>query len=230
MQSNEIDRITADLLHAAVHDLRGPANRLRLLAQLLRREANALDEDSGKLLDHIEDSAAAVSGVAEGLRNYVEICTRPLCREPLDLNRSLASAIASLRAEIESAGGQVTSFTLPEVQADPFLMAWLLQELLTNAIRFRMADPPRVHISSGSGGPGDWFVSVADNGPGIEAGMAERVFRPFKKVSAGPGAGLGLTICRKIVEMHGGQIWLEPREGGADFRFFLDGAPPQAGR
>ena len=114
------------------------------------------------------------------------------------------------------------------MEADPSLVSWLLQELLANAIRFgrppaQSGNPPqelRVHVSSGAEA-GHWFVSVADNGRGIEPAMVERVFRPFKKLEAGPSAGLGLTICRRIVERHEGQIWIETGNRGAEFRFFL---------
>ena len=217
MNTSEIDPITADVLHAAVHDLKGPAGRLRMLAQLLARES-VLDENGRGLLGHIQDSAAAVGDVAEGIRLYTEICARPLRREALDLNQALATALAKRRAEAESAGVEIVTTELPQVQADPFLMTWLFQELLANAIRFRTAQAPRISISSGDG-----FISVHDNGPGIEPDLTERVFKPFKKLSAGPGAGLGLTICRKIVEMHEGRMWVEPSTCGVDIRFFVGG-------
>jgi len=220
MPTTPIDSITADVLHAVIHDLKGPAGRLRMLSELLRRET-ALNEDALRLLGHIQDSAAAVGEVANGLRAYVEVCDRPPVRETVDLNQALASAMANLRAELDSTGAEVTSSILPHVQADSFLMTWLFQELLTNAVRFRAADAPRVTVSAGEGGPGRSYISVLDNGPGIESGQVERAFRPFKKLCGGPGAGLGLTICRKIVEMHGGRIWVEPGLGGADFRFFV---------
>jgi light-regulated signal transduction histidine kinase (bacteriophytochrome) len=229
MHTTEMDPITVDVLHAAVHDLKGPANRLRLLAQLLGRDVGAFDEDARKLLGYVEDSAAAIGTVADGLRWYADICARPLCREAVDLNGALASATANLRAEIESAGVEISSSTLPVVQADPFLMTWVIQELLTNAIRFRGADSPWVHISAAADAAGGWFVSLSDNGAGIESGQEERIFRPFKKLSHGPGAGMGLTICRRIIEKHEGRIWVEPRTTGAEFRFFVSGARPGEG-
>lgn len=223
MQRTGIDSTTADLLHSAVHNLKGPASRLRLLAQLLSRSGAALDEDSRSLLRHIEDSAAAVGVVADGLRSYVEACARPLQRERVELSRPAVEAQSNLRSEIESVGARITADVLPAVQADPFLMSWLFQELLTNSIRYRGEAAPVIDISTGRGGPGKWFVAVSDNGPGIDPSLAERVFRPFKKLSSVGGAGLGLTVCRRIVELHGGEIWVEPREGGAEFRFFVDG-------
>jgi light-regulated signal transduction histidine kinase (bacteriophytochrome) len=111
---------------------------------------------------------------------------------------------------------------LPVISADRFLMTWLFQELLANSVRFRADSAPRVHISEGTGGPANWYIAVSDNGTGIEPALAGRAFRPFKKLTAQGGAGLGLTICRKIIELHGGEIWIEPACQGADFRFFVD--------
>lgn len=221
MPTTEIDSITAQLLRSAVHDLAGPANRVRLTAQLLARVCTALDADARKLLGYLEESAAALNVTADGIRRYAEICGREWTRQAVDLNSSLVSAAGGMRAEMESAGAEVASSVLPVVCADPVQMSCLFQELLTNALRFRSGTAPRIHVSTGSGGAAGWYVSVADNGPGLEPEMAERVFQPFKKISAGPGAGLGLTICRKIVELHDGRLWLEPRGGGAEFRFFL---------
>ncbi len=223
MRRTQIDPTTADVLRSAVHDLAGPASRLRVLGQLLSRSSPALDEDARRLVEHIQTSAAAVSAVAEGLRSYSEICTRPIEREPVDLNEALAAAIDNLRSEIQSAGAEVTWSVLPVVDADRFLVTWVLQELLTNAIRFGAGPSPQVRVSSATGEKGNRVISVIDNGPGIEAAMAERVFLPFKKLSGGRGAGLGLTICRAILERHGGRIRVEPRTGGAEVRFCMEG-------
>jgi signal transduction histidine kinase len=221
MQRTGVDPTVAELLHSAVHNLKSPAARLRLLAQLLIRSGAALDADAQELLKHIEDSAEAVDVVAEGLRNYAEICERPLQREPLDLGMAVAAAVANLRDEIDSAGAQVTHSILPAVHADRFLMTWLFQELLANALHLSCCAPLRIHICATPREPECWVISVTDNGPGIEAGFAERAFRPFKKLSGKGGAGLGLTICRNIMKMHGGDIWAEPRSSGAEIRFLI---------
>jgi len=100
------------------------------------------------------------------------------------------------------------------------LLIWMFEELLGNAIRFRAAEPPRIRVDALAGEEGP-LISVSDNGKGIEQGLLERVFRPFKKASSEGGAGLGLTICRKIAELHGGRIWAEPRTAGAEIRITL---------
>jgi signal transduction histidine kinase len=223
MPRTGLDPSVADLLQSAVHNLKGPASRLRLSAQLLSRHGEALNEDARSLLKYMEDSAAEVGVVAEGLSKYAELCARPVRRELVDLGLLAAAAVDNLQDEIANAGIQVTQAAMPSAPADRFLITWLFQELLANAIRFRSGSAPEVHISAAEGGPGNWYVAVSDNGPGIEPGLEHRVFLPFKKLSRAGGAGLGLTICRSIIDMHGGEIWIEPRDGGAEFRFFVSG-------
>lgn len=217
--ATNIDATTAAVLRASVHELKGPANRLRVLAQLLARNT-PLDEEGRKLLGYMEDSAAAVDSVADGLRRYYEICTRPLTRQPVDLNLALQGAKFGIQGEIQKSGAEVTSSGLAVVNADGFLITWVLQELLTNAIR-AATDPVRIHVCSGRDGEGDPYVAVCDNGPGIESSLTGKIFRPFEKITAKPGAGLGLTICQKILERHGGRMWAEDRAGGAEIRFCI---------
>jgi signal transduction histidine kinase len=224
MEKTGIDPSTAGVLHSAIHDLKGPAGRLRLLSQLLGAAIPTADSDTRTILKHIDDSAAAVGKTAEALKSYVEVCGRPLEREQVGLNLLLQAGLASLRSRIAPAGVQVECSELPTAAVDRFLLTWLFEELIWNAIRFNASPVPGIRVHSGSGGPGGWFVAVADDGPGIEAAMAERVFRPFTRVGPAGGAGMGLTICREIVERHGGRIWVEPVAGGAELRFFVGGA------
>jgi signal transduction histidine kinase len=209
MQSPSIDPITAEVLRATLHELKGPANRLRLLTELFARANPGVDDDSRQLLGHINDSASAVSAVVDGLKTYSEICARPLQIQPLDLNTSLESAISGVQI-------LVTHSQLPVVHADPFLMFWVFRELLANSLHSGFEGDLHIHVDSG---PSDSYISFTDNGPGIEPGMIDRIFRPFAKFKPGGGAGLGLTVCRKILEIHGGRIWAEERSQGAEFRF-----------
>jgi light-regulated signal transduction histidine kinase (bacteriophytochrome) len=220
MQNTALDSNFAALLESAVHDLKGPASRLRLVSQLLNR-SGGLDEDTRTLLQYLEESAAAVGVVADGLRRYAEICARPLKRERVDLGLLATAARANLQQEITDSGAEVTHAALPVASADHFLMTWVFQELLSNAIRFRADAAPQVRISAAVAGPRNWYVAVTDNGPGIAPGLSERVFLPFKRLSSTGGAGVGLTICRTIVELHRGKIWIEPGQPGAEFRFFV---------
>jgi signal transduction histidine kinase len=223
MENTGLDTTTAELLQSAIHDLKGPASRIRLGAQLLTRGSTVFDDDSRILLKHIEDSAASIDAVAAGLRDYVELCGRPRHCEPVDLDGLILVARQNLAGDIARSGAAITGSASRVVQADGSLLTWLFQELLTNAMRFRSQRALEIAISGADGGPGGWYVAIADNGIGIEPRLAKRAFQPFKKLTASAGAGLGLTICRKIVELHGGEIWIEPREEGAEFRFFVGG-------
>ena len=224
MLTTGLDTITAELIDRSIHDLAGPANRIRALAQLLGRNLAEADTDSHKLLAFISDSAADVGTVADGLKSYLQICTRQVQLQPLDLTLPLKSAISNLAEEIAARRGEVTHGSLPIVEADGYLMCWVFQELLTNALRFGAQIDSCIHVSASRTESGDAFVSVADNGPGIDSDMREKIFCPFAKLE-GEGAGMGLAICRRIIEMHGGQIWLEQRMPGAEFRFSIDVIP-----
>ncbi|HTS31214.1 MAG TPA: ATP-binding protein [Bryobacteraceae bacterium] len=221
MQRSGLDSTTEQLLYSAVHDLRGPASRIRLSAQLLSRNGAALDDEARTLIRYMQDSAAAVETVAAGLRRYHEVCARPLERVSIELSATVSAAIHALAAEIAASGATVTHSALRTINADPFLMGWLFQELLANAIRFCGQEPPCVHFSRSTGDPGGWYIAVSDNGSGIEAGMEKRIFRPFQKLDGTGGSGIGLTICKRIVELHGGELWTEPRACGAEFRFYV---------
>ncbi len=208
----QVDPTTAALIQSTVHELKGPASRVKLLVQLLARNSSGWDEDSKAILKHLENSAAAVGAVAEALRHFSETCMRPPRFETVDLEEALLEARSGIEAEAASAGAQIEVSALPSMEGDRTMIVWLLRELLTNAIRFRGEAAPKIWVSAGPG-----YICISDNGPGIHSDFAERVFRPFKKLS-GDGAGLGLTICRRIAELHGERLWVEPCTGGADIR------------
>jgi light-regulated signal transduction histidine kinase (bacteriophytochrome) len=207
-------------LRAAVHDLKGPSGRLRVLAQLVDRTGSA-DPETATLLRHISDSARAMDGVIDALGKYSELCLQPLRKERIDLSIPLLAVIEARHRAIKAGEAEITFDSLPVVPADRARMAWLFGELVGNAIRFRSAAAPRIHIAATRAGPGEWVLAVTDNGLGIEASLLERVFRPFKRAGREGGAGLGLTICRQIVQLHGGRMWAEPRSDGAEIRFVL---------
>ena len=134
---------------------------------------------------------------------------------------------------IGETGAEVTRDALPAVRGDAAQLGQLVQNLIGNALKFRRADvPPRVHVSAARTDAGDaWTVEVRDNGIGVDAQYARRVFEIFKRLHPReeyPGTGIGLAICKKVVERHGGQIWVEPAPaGGSAFRFTVplgDGA------
>jgi signal transduction histidine kinase len=136
---------------------------------------------------------------------------------------ALRTALAKLDKELRTEGAEVTSGTLPVVSGNPDRLAQVFEILLRNALRYRTERAPRIHISAEKQ-DNEWLFSVRDNGPGIEADYLERVFQPFERLHAGntEGAGMGLTICRAIVERHGGRIRVESEPGaGSTFLFTL---------
>jgi signal transduction histidine kinase len=223
-----LDPATSAVLRAAIHDLKGPASRLRVLAQLLQKNSHQLDDDSRTLVGHIADSTVALDVVIGGLRNYAELCVRDPRLEVTDLAAVLEKATAGWKRQPGAREVEIASDLAPGtvmVPADPRQLEWLFSELLANALRFRGPDPLRIQIAAEQQTGGGWTVTFVDNGAGIEAHLAERAFRPFQTLSRSGGAGMGLTICRKIVETHGGRMWIEPRAAGAELRFTLPGPP-----
>jgi signal transduction histidine kinase len=210
---------TAAVLRAAVHDLKGPASRLRVLTGLIQRDEASLNDNTKALLRNMSASTEALNVTVEALRIYAEISSRDLKLEAIELSEALAAAIHNCDPQIRSSEARVTYDTLPQVRGDRFLLAWLFEELLTNAIRFRGGAAPQIHIRADRAEPGICMISVADNGPGIQPEFLERAFQPFRTLSDRSGAGIGLTICRQIVNQHGGSIWAQAGSGGADIRF-----------
>ena len=124
--------------------------------------------------------------------------------------------------QLEAAGASVVTRELPEVRADPRQLRRVLQNLVGNALKFHGHEPPRVEITAGHGGE-EWIVTVRDNGIGVSREDARRIFGMFTRVERRvEGSGIGLAVCRRVVEAHGGRIWVEPAEGGGSaFRFTL---------
>jgi hypothetical protein len=144
--------------------------------------------------------------------------------EPSDCNAILRQALANLEASIAEAGAVVTQDRLPVVKADAAQLTQLFQNLISNAIKFRSQEPPRIHVAVRRS-IGHWIFSVKDNGIGMQAEYFERIFVIFQRLHTRneyPGTGIGLAICKKIVERHGGRIWVESTpDEGSTFSFIL---------
>jgi light-regulated signal transduction histidine kinase (bacteriophytochrome) len=209
----------ADIFVASLHDLKGPTSRLRVLAELVGDRIQIDDPDTRRLLRHITESADALDRVVEALRRYSEICARPRRVRHFQLAGAVSAAIGNLHEKVQATGASISHQGLPAVRADFDQMAWLFEELITNSIRFRSAEPPRIEISASTRPGRAPVVSVIDNGSGIEDRFAERVFLPFQRISSLGGPGLGLTMCRTIVELNGGRMWVESRVRGTELRF-----------
>jgi PAS domain S-box-containing protein len=212
--------------YVASHDLQEPLRMIGSYTQLLeRRYGDKLDQDAREFMDFIVDGAARMKQLIEDLLAYSRVGTRGKEPQRVQVQTVLDKVLVNLRAAVEQSGAAITHDSLPEVNADDTQLAQLLQNLIANAIKFRKKDEaPRIHVGAGDAGD-EWRFSVADNGIGIEPPYFDRIFLVFQRLHTQdeyPGTGIGLAICRKVVERHRGRIWVESAYGkGSTFRFTL---------
>ncbi len=213
--------------YVASHDLQEPLRTVTGFAQLLsRRYKDKLDGDALEFIGYINDGVKRMKSLIEDLLAFSRVQRADAVLEPVALDSVLQTALANLGAAIEAAGASVTHGKLPVAAVDARQFTQLLQNLIGNALKFRRDEAPQVHIHAEQGEK-FWQFSVIDNGIGIDAEAAERVFVLFQRLHTRDhyeGNGIGLTICKKIVELHGGRIWVEPTPPGtvgSIFRFTL---------
>lgn len=209
-------------LRSAVHDLRAAQRRTSIAVELLLQPAE--EQERNELAAQILRGISKADELLNGIGNYATSLTPSrynLSIFPID--RSVRFAIGNLDGKIREAGATVTFGDLPEIQGDRDRLAELFQYLIDNSLKFRGSDPLLVEISARRASEG-WLFFVKDNGTGIPAKYRDRIFIPFRRLHGAdvPGAGLGLATSRKIVEAHGGSIWIEPGEGpGVTLAFAL---------
>ena len=226
-RTEELARSNAELetfASVVAHDLRSPLLTISGYCQLLKEELDGqIPPKPAQYLDYILSGATRMDGLIHDLLEYSRAaCSRqPLL--PVDMQAVLVQARANLEATIQAQQAHIEVDSLPTVIGDATQLVQLLQNLLDNAIKFRRAQAPRVRLSACRNG-GYWRFSVADNGIGIAAEHFERIFQTFQRLH-GPeylGTGIGLALCKKVVERHGGRIWLESIVGqGTTFQFTL---------
>jgi light-regulated signal transduction histidine kinase (bacteriophytochrome) len=218
------NEMLAHFAYVASHDLREPLRTIAsFLVLLTRRYQGQLGEDADELIGFAVGGTRRMRALLDGLLAYSEVATRGQSFATVDLTATLAQAIECLRPHIEDAHATVTGESLPLVHGDGAQIEYVLRHLIANAIKFRRAAAPLVHVAAERDGA-FWHVSVRDNGIGIAPGQADRVFRMFHPLEPGryPGTGASLAICRQIVFRHGGRMWAEPSAGGGTtFRFTL---------
>jgi PAS domain S-box-containing protein len=211
--------------YVASHDLQEPLRMVSSYTQLLgRRYGERLDADAKEFMAYIVDGAMRMKQLIEDLLAYSRVGTKSKDFRPVEVEKPLRRAIANLRAAIEESGASVTYDPLPTLPADEVQLAQLFQNLMGNALKFRSQSVPRIHI--GVQEKEDSFeFAVRDNGIGIEPQYFERIFMVFQRLhnkGEYPGTGIGLAICKKVVERHGGHIRVESRPGeGSAFIFTL---------
>ena len=224
----ELKRSNAELeqfAYVASHDLQEPLRMVASYTQLLsRRYDSKFDKDAREFMSYIVDGATRMKQLIEDLLAYSRVGTKGQEFKPVSLEAPLRRALFNLRAGIEEAGAAVTYDPLPTVSGDEVQLGQLLQNLIGNALKFRSNSVPRIHVGVAEK-PAEYQIEVRDNGIGIEPQYFERIFMVFQRLfnkGEYPGTGIGLAICKKVVERHGGRIWVESRPGdGSSFFFTL---------
>ena len=221
------NRELQDFASIASHDLQEPLRKVMAFGDRLRQHmAPTLDETANDYLNRMQNAATRMSSLIEALLEYSRVTTKARPFERVDLNTILADVLSDLETSIQESGACVEADSLPTVLADRLQVRQLLQNLIANALKFHApGEAPRVRLSAIRSPNGNWSVAVQDRGVGFDQVYAERIFRPFQRLHARsdfPGSGMGLAICRKIVERHGGAISASSRPGeGAIFTFTL---------
>jgi signal transduction histidine kinase len=225
----ELERSNADLeafAYLASHDLAAPLRAVGGFVSLLgRRYVDQLDDDAREIIGHAVDGVQRMQAMIDDLLLYSRAGTADLERQEVAAGELVAAALHDLTPAVMESGAQIEVGELPTVRADASQLQRVFQNLLSNALKYTAPDVAPCVVVRSSPGDGCWEIAVADNGIGIEPRHAERVFEMFARVHGGAdyrGTGLGLAICRRIVERHGGRLWVEANPGGGSvFRLTL---------
>jgi PAS domain S-box-containing protein len=236
-RTEELGRSNRELeqfAYVASHDLQEPLRMVTSYSQLLaRRYRDQLDADAREFIAFAVDGATRMQGLINDLLKFSRVGTRGKPLAPLALERPLADALANLAVAQRESGANVAHDPLPTVMGDAVQLTQLFQNLVGNAIKFRTPGcAPQIHVGARRCAEG-WEVAIRDNGIGIGPEYFERIFVIFQRLHGKeeyPGTGIGLALCKKIVERHGGRIWVESRAGeGSTFRFTLPAAKNEGG-
>jgi two-component system sensor histidine kinase/response regulator len=224
--NKELQRSNQDLKHfafAASHDLQEPLRTIAIFVQLIEKELRDTLTDQQKGYFHeVLSGAGRLKTLIHTLLEYSQVSQEGRPQSMVDVTQALAAAVSNLRQSLEVAGCTVEVLSdLPLVWCDSPHLVSVFHNLLSNALKYRKADGDllvKIHAKQSS--PGEWTIGIQDNGMGIPARYHDQIFEPFKRLHGSeiPGTGLGLALCRRIIEAHGGRIWVESAAGeGATF-------------
>lgn len=225
--ADELKRSNAELeqfAYVASHDLQEPLRMVASYLQLLdRRYRDRLDDDAREFIDYAVDGAARMRTLISDLLAYSRVGTHGQPFERIDCEKLLTRVLANLLVALDESNATITHDELPKLVGDPVQIEQLLQNLVANAVKFRKKnESPTVHLSASRAG-NQWIFSVRDNGIGIDAEHRDRIFVIFQRLHSWteyPGTGIGLAICKRIVERHGGRMWIESQPGKGSTFFF----------
>ena len=232
LKMEELNRSNEELgqfAYIASHDLQEPLRMVASYTQLLsRRYKGKLDADADEFIAYAVDGASRMQRLIQDLLTYSRVGTKGIKLADTSSEKALMHALANLHGAIEDSAAVVTHDSLPDVMADEVQLTQLFQNLVGNGIKYHGTEVPHVHISVARQGAKKWLFSVKDNGLGIDKQYFKRIFGMFQRLHKREefaGTGIGLAICKKIVERHGGHISVESQPGqGSTFRFALTGS------
>ena len=210
----------------AGHDLQEPLRTVHAYTELLQRNwPGPLDEASAERFQFLLDAVKRMRDLINGLVSWSRLSAAGQNYDELvDTNGLISFAISTCRPALESSGGSITHDALPVVRGNMSQITQLFQNLLDNALKFRRREEvPLIHVTAARSGS-QWRFAISDNGLGIDSAYHERIFEPFRRLHGReyPGTGIGLALCKRIVEMHGGRLTVESELGrGSTFRFTL---------
>jgi PAS domain S-box-containing protein len=231
----ELERSNKELeefASVAAHDLREPLMGIAAYLKILNhRLRDTSDKEAPTFVSRALEITLRMDGLIQSLLSYSLLGTKPELRGPVDCNEALETALSNLASSIEQSGATVARDKLPTVLGCPSQMVQLFQNLISNAVKFAGENPPKIHVGA-TREKSLWKFFVTDNGIGLDPADCNRIFGIFQRVetaAARPGTGIGLASCKKIVEHHGGSIWVESRPGkGSTFYFTVPDSPSGA--
>jgi signal transduction histidine kinase len=224
----------SDFAYIASHDLQEPLRKISIFSDRLLGDSDSFNDTQKAYLDRMGNAACRMQTLIEDLLRLSQITTTGKAFQKIDLGKIALEVVEDLNAKLQETRGKINIGELPHLEADPFLMRQLFQNLIENALKYHKQDiPPLIQVDSSYETKEGWTINVKDNGIGLNAEkFAERIFAPLERlhgVSSYGGTGIGLAICKKIVTRHSGSIFVKSEEGqGATFTFILPKVQPRA--